>query len=114
MTDLHQRILAAIDAEETIAKAAERDCPSPWMRSMFRIGLPDMAEYIAAQDPATTLRRLAEDRDVLARHAFVDWYEGGTGCWYCSGEENAEHRIVDWPCPDVLSVARRHGIDPTA
>ncbi len=120
MSDLHQRLLAAIEAEMIIAVAATT---GPW--TTFDDGLvwadapgdpvagcADLtnAAHIAAQDPATTLRRLAEDRDVLARHPVcVDWENcGGAGsdCHGCRGEFH--------PCPEILSVARRHGLDLAA
>jgi hypothetical protein len=73
---------------------------------------PDAALIAAVASPDVVLRAVAEDREVLKRHQRVDWYEGGAGCWYCSGEEDEGHRAVDYPCPEVLSLARRLGVTP--
>jgi len=100
--DLHARITAAIDRVET---ATTYDRNMGWHKPYV--------EFV--------LRGLAEDRDILRRHEPdripadrpQDWdcrgcevHMGNLSCDY--GEH--EH-TVPWPCPEVLSVARRHGIE---
>lgn len=51
----------------------------------------EVALYVAAWDPATVLRGLAEDRDILARHA-------------------PDPECTGWGCSEIASLGRRHGI----
>ena len=127
MTDnLHDRIRAALDQEEALALAAT---PGPWVSygdrsapyygeddppppDYWRVAVDDErahldaeyaadAEYVAAQDPARTLRRIEADRRVLARHVALDkmW------CTYCGP-------MWIWPCGDVRDLAARYDVTP--
>ena len=111
MSTPHGRLIEAIDQAEAIAKAAARDSNSDrWVPGMFRIGLPDMAEHIAVHDPATVLRGLAEDRDILRRHEPVERRDYGNDNWLacCACGKDVTYK----PCNEVLSLARRHGVTP--
>ncbi len=93
MSDLHQRLLAAIEAAALYADS------SRW----------------------ATLRRLAEDRDVLARHKPIQELattvnHGSQWLTLCAYEwRDGDGLLVRWvDCPDILSLARRHNLDPAA
>lgn len=135
MSDLHARITAAIDQAEALAKAADERHPSPWrtewqgqdylllddngdevLSLTFAIATwepeateqraeceTSAADLMRANDPATVLRGLAEDRDILRRHAPNE-------ALLCTP---AIHSMLTAGvlCPEVLSVARRHGIE---
>jgi hypothetical protein len=109
MSTLHERLVAAIDAEQAIAEAADAEWDHVGVATtgVPAFVAPDaVAEHIAAHDPAMTLRRLAEDRDVLARHGTHFW-DGK--CDTCYVPHHG--RFADWPCPEVRSLARRHGLE---
>ncbi len=116
--DLHARIVVALDEEQARAEAAT---PAPWSASeeevqdlhfgpvqatvlhgpdIYSLGLAD-GRHIAAQDPARTLARVAADRRVLERH----WNQHAV-CNWCGDEIP-----MSWPCPDVLDLAARYGIE---
>lgn len=67
----------------------------------------DMA-FIAANDPATVLRRCERDEKVLERHK-----PDGDWCATCRGVSDGyphEATWVRWPCPDFLDLAAEFGI----
>ena len=131
---LHEDITRRLDELEALARRAYDAEPGPWALhhnatrygradeweirdydgdSLAWVGVENDARLIVhVASPDVVLRAVAEDREVLKRHQRVDWYEGGAGCWYCSGEEDEGHRAVDYPCPEVLSLARRLGVTP--
>jgi hypothetical protein len=71
-------------------------------------------------DPVCVLRGLAEDRDILARHQSDTYLPSQRDFWECvacshdiecNSDRYHHHQIiVHWPCPEVLSLARRHGV----
>lgn len=70
-------------------------------------------QFIAANDPASVLRRVAAEREILAEHA-----PGGmaqerdeTECRTCSGPTPGFSGMwpADWPCRTVLGLAKAWG-----
>jgi len=65
----------------------------------------DDALFIAVENPAVVLRHCDEDLDVLERHQQAT----------LGGAPLASHDecqcVEPWPCPEVLSLARRYGIE---
>ena len=113
-SDLHAVLTARIDELERLAQTAGKDSGSKrWVPRMMGGAPPDVAEHIAAWDPSTVLRGLAEDRDILHRHApvEVDHFPGQKPI--CAHEwADGDAYVVTWTqCPDVLSLARRLGVD---
>lgn len=140
MADLHAPITARIDELEQIARAATShtgrwrwvhglgemcDDPTCPFGELFDEAEPGSnfggtvlmqvhgydvheawqgAEHIATWDPATVLRGLAEDRYLLRKHRRT----GPAGGW-CGGHGTF---LTAWPCDDLLSLARRHGVQP--
>lgn len=99
MTDLHAKISAALDREQAQAEAALAG--GRWTLLDGFIPFAAQARYVAAQNPARTLRRVEADRRVLAQHV------SGTLGDYC--------RIctVPCPCPDMLDLAARYDVGRT-
>ncbi len=100
--DLHARVAAALAEEQARAES---------LGDMWRVYLTGgvrasawhgFKDYIAAQDPARTLARVAADWRVLERH---QQFESGDWCARCDGPTE------DWPCPDVRDLAARYGIE---
>src|SRR5690606_32604175 len=105
MSDLHTRITAAIDQAEERASTATR---GPWARDttgdvyairrhpitahVAEVDSTADAEYIAANDPASRLRGLAEDRDILRRHVREN-HKNGRYCAWCV--------LKPYPCAEV-------------
>lgn len=132
MTTLYERLTARIDELERIARACLADAPTPWtvtrgvgvvriIRDHSGIAICSPveadAEHIAAWDPATVLRGLEEDRDILQRHALPDRVPiedlPPYPCEWCSrrASDPAFSVWVDWPCEEIRSLARRHGVE---
>jgi len=61
------------------------------------------------------LAGLAEDRDILKRHAPVEVNHFPGQKPICAYEwADGDAYVVSWElCPEVLSLARRHGIEPS-
>lgn len=106
MADLHRAISTKLDDLERLANTAGLDSGSKkWVPRMMGGAPPEVAEHIATWDPATVLRGLAEDRDILARHAPSDDVEpNSSACMYCMGGPWAN-------CAEIRSLARRHGVE---
>lgn len=75
--------------------------------------IPDAA-HIAANDPATVLRRIAADRKLIHRHQPVHdrtgWSNGeydtvNPACATCGSEDSA----VPWPCDTIRDLATGWG-----
>jgi hypothetical protein len=119
MTDLRERIQAAINERRALAEAAT---PGPWgnygdgthevypVRDYDNDGewiTPDVtrsadASHIAHNDPARILRDCTYAEKVLARHVEDHWgsdrlVSETTHCGWCE--------LATWPCPDVLDLA---------
>lgn len=98
MDDLHAAIAARIDEVEASVRAYQR-------------GL-DVGATVLIQHPEAILRGLAEDRDILRRHANEGYPGFGPDlCGWCSEETESGQIRVRWPCAEVRSLARRHGIE---
>jgi hypothetical protein len=137
MTSLHDRIAAEIDRLETLANATLEDVAANESNDPHWTYRPETMEvldaetgvvigshgtsreedlvYIATWDPARVLRGLAEDRDILTRHApRAEPVQTPIGklvvCRNCSDLYSDPVRVVGWPCYDALSLARRHGL----
>lgn len=79
---------------------------------VIAVSTEETVKHIVNTDPASVLRGLAEDRDILARHANKGYPGFGPDlCGWCSEDLGAEQVEVHWPCPEVKSLARRHGIE---
>jgi len=80
----------------------------------------EYARHITAWDPATVLRGLEEDRAILQRHALPDRVPiedlPPYPCEWCSrrASDPAFTVWVDWPCEEIRSLARRHGVEVTS
>ena len=80
---------------------------------------PDAALIAAVASPDVVLRAVAEDREVLKRHrpAELHVWEHGESYPACTHGYEDEDDIADaiwWHrCPEVLSLARRLGVDVT-
>lgn len=133
-SDIIRRIVAKMNELEEIAKSAT---VGPWRRDwafgthfVAPVALSNSiaadnvarlkpnqradAEHIAAWDPATVLRGLAEDSDILRRHAPMPVMTKGVHlvlCKQCGWEENYPGEYREYPCYDVASLARRRGIE---
>jgi hypothetical protein len=126
MTDLVDRLRAALDHAEEAARAAS---PGPWrlledgevesapltegdwMRAHvagyfghYEVRTPEEdCAFIAANDPVHVLRTIAAHRRIVERHrpALERPSPLGTLCHYCSpGEAQTEH-----PCADLRDIA---------
>lgn len=127
MTDLRDKITAAIDRAEQVARATAdvHDIPEwtamagvqgwdvliddPKHRYIIAIGASEEeALHIVLNDPAAVLRRCAADRRVLERHrtpAAVPIEDPGPyTCVACAG-------LAVWPCDDIRDLADRYGIE---
>ncbi len=101
--ELHARLVAALDEEQARAEAAEDfwdTALSVAGDSLWSVHL----SYIAAQDPARTLARVAADRRVLARHQ-----RHSCPLPNCPAGCNWDGTL--WPCADVHDLAARYGIE---
>lgn len=124
--DLYAQITARIDEMERIAREADDICDLPHTASVSATW-SDPADQKAAEilweharrwDPATVLRGLAEDRDILQRHQprYIDELDLVL-CAECNGDvgdfpdETGGERGGYVPCSDVASLARRHGLE---
>lgn len=120
--DLHEQLLAAVNARLEVARAAT---PGPWTTQgvgdfgwsvHFEGGMPrgvetednrqgrDDADFIAANDPATVIRHCERDLRVLERHAPITG-GGGTHLW-CDHCDTTE-----WPCDEIRDLAAAYGTE---
>jgi hypothetical protein len=144
MSDLHAVLTARIDELERAAQMSAGAHPGEWVDITdedgdwpgVRLGEDgevdlyhaEHAWHIATWDPSTVLRGLAEDRDILRRHApmpiklddpnlskLLDFLHATTEplCLHGRDSGGIVLEAVLWPCPEVLSVARRHRIEAT-
>lgn len=118
--DLHAAINVALDREQAQANAALTTVddrlqpirpPTPWHETHRIVrGLLtswSRAEFIAAQNPTLTLRRVEADRRVLARH----WAQEGHDYEWCVSCRDVDGVDPPWPCPDVLDLAARYDVE---
>jgi len=95
----HQRLLDAITARRSLAKAADIE----WEYDDVYVG-STRARHKAANDPAQILRDTAAHLRVIERHRLVD----GTCAWCWNGVGE----LLPWPCPDWLDVASSYPESP--
>jgi uncharacterized protein DUF6221 len=128
MTDLHDQIRAAVEARRERAQAAGTGSAAEWYRYERYVeakhphpqifdadeepvlwlamdGTQAVMDHIAAENPAVVLRHCAEDLDVLERHRSA--FDEPQLCWSCFRGDD----YLPYPCPEVLSLARRYGIE---
>lgn len=134
--DLHTWITQQVDyAEETARLVEDRSAPwdGQWMADgnsavrtvnghvlFYRHG-PDplksgLADHVAANDPATVLRRCEADRRILARHRLDPNFPYETACYGCGTYGDLDLSNTDNlnDCPELLDLAHAHGITPDA
>lgn len=138
VTDLHGWIAQQVDRAEETARAVE-DRSAPWdgqwmadgnsaVRTVnghvlfYRHGpdplKPGLADHVALNDPAATLRRCEADRRVLARHRLAtEWTWALTSeapCHGCGTSGDCDDPVTDQlnECPELLDLAHAHGITP--
>lgn len=130
--DLLARLRAVLDEAERVAKAAKALAATPWAlvhlpHEVWPEGIeieegwevhagdkplldpedtPDLLAHIAAWSPDVALRMVEATREVLDRHTPYDHEYPDLGCVHCS-REYAEA----WPCPHVLTEAKRWGVE---
>ncbi|MFE5958887.1 DUF6221 family protein [Streptomyces rubiginosohelvolus] len=132
--DLHTWITQQVDyAEETARLVEDRSAPwdGQWMADgnsavrtvnghvlFYRHG-PDplksgLADHVAANDPATVLRRCEADRRILARHRLDPNFPYETACYGCGTYGDLDLSNTDNlnDCPELLDLAHAHGITP--
>jgi hypothetical protein len=133
VTDLTSRITAALDEQQRLAEAAT---PGPWEARSYVVAGPRRAgvalalsigdrevsdaAFIAANDPASVLRRVAAQRRVLERHQPEEYgeateFEGVTlpalvACGRC--QDNFDQYPV-YPCDEIKDLADALGVDVT-
>jgi hypothetical protein len=62
---------------------------------------PEQGLHVAANDPASVLRRCAADRRMLHRHA--PSFSEPAGALICGHDDRR------WPCPDIADLAEGYG-----
>lgn len=126
MSDLHERLSAAVNERLELARKAT---PGPWdchtvhpfmdgrvQARIAPIGKPKVLAdvmqavdmwFIAANDPATVIRHCERDLKVLGMH---QWRAPGVNCGcdkaMCSCGEH-----VPWPCEELVWLATAYAID---
>ncbi|WP_027930682.1 DUF6221 family protein [Amycolatopsis thermoflava] len=124
MSDIRDRLIAAIDETEHIANAAAEKAREDYGDSrtgLHWIGIGGTLEavddpagrasaefdkvgyHVAHHDPASVLRRCAADRKLLELH------EPQGSRKYC-GECGGTDYPVSWPCPTLQYLAEGYGI----
>lgn len=120
--ELDTKLREAINGAAELANACTHKSfvsPGPWYadhRAVFdRAGNRRIADtggaifamHIAENGPPEILRRVAADRRVLDRHVQMS----GGGCRYCCTSPLDD---TWWPCPDLVDLADRYGIETEA
>ncbi|MFA0844363.1 DUF6221 family protein [Streptomyces rochei] len=99
--DLHAWITQRVDEVERTALKAREDIPA--LLASGDIHNRSAERHIAANAPVAVLRRCDADRRILARHRA---WPGSDYCDYCDADLTT--RLAD--CPELLDLARAHGI----
>ncbi|HEX6968919.1 MAG TPA: hypothetical protein VF174_08955 [Micromonosporaceae bacterium] len=107
--DLHTRLVAALQARLERARAAKLRTgwyPADWLCRETEMP-PTDGVFIAANDPATEIRRVEALLQVVERHA-------PEVVTYALGDENVEcHECAEsYPCWDIRDIAAGEGIEP--
>ena len=131
MTTLYERLMARIDElEAALVPDLHR---RPWWQAYIEAGVAQLRAGRDGQGRETPLayslhiwayahpdvvrRALAEDRDILRRHALPDRVPiEDLPPYPCEwGSRRASDPActvwVDWPCEEIRSLARRHGVE---
>ncbi len=112
--DLHARLVTALNEEQARAEAVD-DAWHLYLTGGVRASAwHGFKDYIAWQDPARTLARVAADRRVLERHrmATTSVQDPGAWCVQCSTGGVGEVVIATiYPCDDTRDLAARYGIE---
>lgn len=133
MSDLIERLRAAIDEDERLANLMP---PWPWTVNADEVlatdgdlvcepfalsnnQLRNMAAYIVRHDPARVLRMVAAHRKILDGHPPFPVRQNGNGrvfayeCATCHEKGTWENEPLrqDWPCPTLLALAEAYGLD---
>lgn len=100
-----ERISAAIDEDERVARAVE-GIRKPYYFDFIDDAARPFVELTV--DPARVLRRVAADRKILDEHESYSGY--GEHCQTC-------HRLDDlagdpWPCTTLRLLAEAYRVDP--
>jgi hypothetical protein len=123
MSDLHERLLAAVNERLELARAAQAGYPGPWAPDDLYGGKVEAADgdavahdipgdhlapFIAANDPASVIRHCERDLGVLGRHVryrIPKGYEpeGRLNCFRCNE--------LKWPCTEIADLATAYDID---
>jgi len=126
ITDLAAWLTAVWDEEERLARdAASAEYPGPeWILSEDDVvGAAhgdyvacgpyegdigeEIGSFIAANDPASVLARIAADRKILELHRDSDGYcdECGSGVPESGPGDPGSFNPVEWPCPTLRLLA---------
>lgn len=136
MTDLIERIKAAIDEDEQVANAAiEQVGDGDWEQRGTRIvtesnrdrevadyAIVECIDHIARHDPARMLRQVEGARKILALHQPVAVLNNdgvrviGHECKACFDSpapySEPPYSMTDYPCPTVRALAEMFGVEP--
>lgn len=126
--DLVRLILAAIEADEKLAREAADDVQAEeWLdggkfgESVYPKDVSgyvacgpydfmswELRQFIARHDPASVLRRCAADRKLIALHPQDP--ELGWLCQLCGGE--GQNIDCTYPCDTLRVIAESYGVTP--
>jgi len=110
--DLHAWITQQVDNRERIALKARMDIAA--LLASGDVENRFAERHIAANDPATVLRRCEADRRILARHTPQPngtGFDDGWQCQTCSVDGGDGYQyLVPYPCPTVEDLAHAHDI----
>jgi hypothetical protein len=102
----------------TVVKAGERrvvtvdQVRAHWDSAHAPGRAEDNVAHIAANDPASVIRRCERDLRVLDRHTpdRLPVNPAFWSCEACSVEAGDYVNFVDWPCPEIVDLAYDLGI----
>ena len=118
MNTLHERIEKAVKQRLAVAQVAE----SRWSFTMTTgtrfdtaTSVAEAFAHIAANDPARIIRDCTEDLWLLEQHAPVNGMaEPDPAGEYCARCSHLNQIGEPYPCPNLLSLARRYDIPTEA
>jgi hypothetical protein len=137
VSDIAEKLLAAIVAVERIAEKVPEHLSGPWRASDtegycgddYKIRAStgqevvgpgyegggawgvEVRDLIVLGDPQSVLRRCAADREIVAEHGQL--YVGGCTSCVTPGWGYPTHggsRPADWPCKTITALARGYGV----
>ncbi|WP_020525851.1 DUF6221 family protein [Catelliglobosispora koreensis] len=109
MTDLIDRLNAALDEDERIAERI--NFSGHWVIDLngeWPIGAEQrMLDHVMRHDPTRVLRQVEGARKILARHQpDAEW------CGSCAEQDDYDNLFIVWPCPTILALAEMFGVEP--